>query len=715
MAKRLDEMIRRVDPSKLGFLSRERVALIQQHLPSVKSKQDSINLRMQLGQDLINAGESERGAELIGQVEREIAAEFPAYHAQVQSQLLLLQAIGYLRLGEQENCLAHHTSESCLMPLRDAGIHQLPRGSRQAIEILNRLLAADPVHLGARWLLNVAYMTLGEYPAKVPSAQLIPPEQFKSDYDLGRFREVAHQVGLDNLNLAGGSVVEDFDSDGDLDLMISSMGLRDPLRYFRNNGDGTFTDRSEAAGLTGEVGGLNVIHADYDNDGHADVLVLRGGWMGDEGAFPNSLLRGRGDGTFVDVTEEAGLLSFHPTQTAVWFDYDGDGWLDLFIGNETQETGKQHPCELFRNNRNGTFTECARALGVAAVGMVKGVTAGDYNNDGRPDLYLSLRGAPNILFRNHGPADDSATNAPGWKFTNVTAEAGVAEPNQSFTTWFFDYDNDGWLDLFVAGYRISGVGDVAADYLGQPTSAERVRLFRNLGTGKFEDVTQKLGLSRVLYTMGANFGDLDNDGWLDFYLGTGDPSLAVLIPNRMFRNDGGRKFQDVTTSGGFGHLQKGHGVSFADFDQDGDQDIFEEIGGAFSGDVYRNVLFENPGHGNHWIKLRLIGQKANRAAIGARLRLVVRGPEGRREIHRVVGTGGSFGGNPLLQEIGLGPAAVVEELTVEWPGSRGRDTFKSIAADQSYRLTEGSPTLARVELRPFRFGADVSVAPALAK
>ena len=134
-----------------------------------------------------------------------------------------------------------------------------------------------------------------------------------------------------------------------------------------------------------------MIAADYDNDGNLDILVLRGGWLGKAGRFPKSLLRNNGDGTFTDVTEHAGLLLAHPTQTAVWFDYDGDGWLDLFVGNETMDPNDSHPCELFHNNRDGTFTECAAACGVQVIGFVKGVVSGDYNNDGRPDLYLSQR------------------------------------------------------------------------------------------------------------------------------------------------------------------------------------------------------------------------------------------------------------------------------------------------------------------------------------
>src|SRR5690606_28194883 len=212
--------------------------------------------------------------------------------------------------------------------------------------------------------------------------------------------------------------------------------------------------------------------------------------------------------------------------------------------------------------------ECAEEAGVDIVGFVKGVVSGDFNNDGRPDLYLSRLDGANHLLRNDGPAAGD-----GWRFTETAAAAGVAEPFRSFTGWFWDYDQDGWEDLFVAGYNVQDAGDVAADYLGLPHTGERARLYRNRGDGTFGDASREAGLDRLLHTMGGNHGDLDNDGWPDLYLGTGDPDFTTLVPNRMFRNAGGVRFQDVTTSGGFGQLQKGHGIAFADLDNDGDQDI----------------------------------------------------------------------------------------------------------------------------------------------
>ncbi len=609
------------------------------------------------------------------------------------------KAVALLRLAEQENCLLNHNQDSCLLPIQGGGVHVREEGSRGAVAALEPLLQRYPGDLRARWLLNIAYMTLGEYPHGVPAAWLIPPEVFASEHELPRFRDVAGPAGLAVDDLAGGVVVDDLNGDDWLDVMVSAWGVDSPTRYFENRGDGTFAERTREAGLEGLNSSLNLVQADFDNDGFIDVLSLRGAWLGRQGAYPNSLLRNNGDGTFTDVTESAGMLSRHPTQTAAWLDYDGDGWIDLFVGNESVEQ-QLNPCELYRNNGDGTFTECAEAAGVDIVGFVKGVVAGDFNNDGRPDLYLSRMDGANHLLRNDGPG-----TAGGWRFTDVAKAAGVTEPFQSFTCWFMDYDQDGFEDLFVSGYSIQDVGDVAADYLGLPHVGERVRMYRNRGDGTFANVTRETGLNRLLHTMGGNFGDLDNDGWPDFYVGTGDPDFSTLVPNRMFRNDGGRRFQDVTTAGGFGQLQKGHGIAFADFDHDGDQDIYAEVGGAVDADTYPNQLFENPGAVGAWIKLRLVGVRANRAAIGARVRIRATFPDGtQRVFHHTVSSGGSFGATTLRVEAGLDGASRIDGVEIDWPGSGGTERLTGLRPHRLYEVHEGEGGAREITLGSFQFG-----------
>lgn len=705
MVARLQQIYKSIDPRDTIYLNREIVPLLQHALTSATNVQGELSLRVEIASQMLCAGENMEAIEAFNALPQFIREKHLRLNSQNVAYLQLQSALAYMRLGEQENCLLNHTSDSCLFPIQAGGVHQLPRGSRGAITVLNKMLARNSRDLDARWLLNIAFMTLGEYPDHVPQAFLIPPGRFASEYNLPRFPEAAAAAGVDVEGHAGGCIAEDFDGDGLLDIMASSWSMTGQLRFFHNNGDGTFADRTAEAGLLGLTGALNIMQTDYNNDGYPDVFMLRGAWMGKAGHQPNSLLRNNGDGTFEDVTEEAGLLSFHPTQTATWFDFDGDGWLDVFIGNETYEAEK-HPCELYHNNGNGTFTECAAASGIAAMGFIKGVASGDYDNDGRPDLYLSSREQPNLLMHNDGPAPGHSREHPAWRFSDATTLAGVEQPVASFPTWFFDYDNDGRLDIFVTGYAAT-VGEIAADYLGLPHNGARARLYHNEGGGKFTDVTKRVGLYKILHAMGANFGDLDNDGWLDFYLGTGDPDFATLIPNRAFRNDGGKRFQDVTTAGDLGHLQKGHGIAFADFDNDGDQDIYTVMGGAFSGDVYRNALFVNPGNSNHWITLKLEGTKSNRVAIGARIRVIVETATGERSIYKTVCSGGSFGASPLRQEIGLGAAKRIRAVEIFWPVTGKTQTLRELQMDRFYRIREESDQAELWNLKQFHLATTV--------
>ncbi len=681
--------------------------------------------RMTYANELLYAGETRLALQVLTALHRELGN--PPVEPRTKPFYDLL-ALVYLRLGEQTNCRENPSAQACILPITGAGVHQDPTGSRNAVALYERIRDVYWSDWSALWLLNVGYMTLGAYPDDVPAQYRIEGLQPEAEAAVRPFRNVAMDLGVDHSAMAGGTNVEDFNNDGFLDVFATSYGLTDQAKLYLSDGEGGFVDHTVAAGLTGIVSGLNTTHADYNNDGFEDVLILRGAWLGNAGRHPNSLLRNNGDGTFTDVTVEAGLGARHPTQVGAWADVNRDGRIDLFVGNESSVemnflTGNrssdavpEHPSALYLNNGDGTFTDAAAAMGLEVNAYVKGADWGDVNDDGWPDLYVSVLGGANRLYMHPGDAlaDDAV-------FTERAAAAGVEAPRFSFPTWFWDYNQDGHDDLFVSGYDmryLQRVAEaVAAEYVGRSLSplVERPRLYRNNGDGTFTDATEEAGIDKIMFGMGANYGDLDNDGYPDFYVGTGAPDLRSVVPNRMFRNQGGRRFQEVTFAGGFGHIQKGHGVGFGDFDRDGDQDIYTVIGGAVEGDHFRNALFENPGHGGNWITLDLVGDTAsNRSAIGARLTLTITAADGTmRTLHRTVGTGGSFGASSLQQEIGLGTATQVDTLTITWPNAaQSTQTFRDLEANQHVRILEGQPApepLARPPV-PLRTSSDAIAA-----
>ena len=702
MADLLSKIYDNAHPESMAYLSDRLAGIIEHRATNAVEMNEKFRLQFNLAVQQIYASRPDSALNTFAAMERMVAEHGGQMDERTRVELRLRKGLAFLRLGEQENCLAVHNADSCVFPLKPKAFHLLPRGSQGAIAMFSAHLAEYPNDFSTRWLLNLSHMTLGEYPDKVNPQYLIPPERFASEYDMPRFIDVSDGLGIDANDLAGGVIVDDFDNDGFYDVVISAWDHKGQLRFFRNNGNGKFTDRTSEAGLVGEVGSLNISQTDYNNDGFLDLWLMRGGWLAKAGRIPSSLMKNNGDGTFTDVTQESGLMRFHPTMATRWFDFNGDGWLDLFIGNESLDPKDPDWCELFRNNGNGTFTECAAETGIRVADFVKAVACGDYNNDGRPDLYLSVRGGRNILLRNEGLVDRPAPETPGWRFRDVTAISGpVGELLLDFGTFFFDYNNDGWEDLICFGYYLrNGVGDIAADYMGLPNGGAKPKFFRNNGNGTFTEVTKEARLDRICHTMGHNYGDLDNDGWLDFHVGTGDPDFRTLIPNRMFRNAGGKFFQEVTTTTGTGHIQKGHGVAFADFDDDGCQDLYATYGGAYAGDFARNALYHNPGSTNGWLKLKLVGVKANRAAIGARIKVNLRTPAGSRELHRVVSSGGSFGCNPLRQEVGLGDATEVTSVEIRWPGSGTKQTITGLELRRSYEIREGDDKAKVLAMHP---------------
>jgi tetratricopeptide (TPR) repeat protein len=659
------------------------VARAEALISEAKDAPDAMSARVARGQLHAYRGEMDRAVEQWEIAYSRARNDLPRALPYLEE----LLGIGYLHKSEMANGVYRQPGEHCLFPIIPAMRYGQTADSEKSVQHLLAFLEGSPDDLEAKWLLTIAYMTLGEYPRSVPPQYLLPPSAFASAEDLGRFKDVAPAAGLNLLSMAAGVIVDDFQNNGLLDVVTSSYDMCQPMHYFRNKGDGTFEDCSSNAGLTGQLGGLNIVQADYNNDGCVDILVLRGGW---EVPQRKSLLRNNCDGTFTDVTEKAGLAQPTSTQTAVWADINNDGLLDLYVGNESG------PNQLFLNNGDGTFKDISRGSGVDISAFTKGVTAADYDNDGYVDLYASNYRGYNSLFHNNHDGT----------FTDIAKEAGVLGTGHSFPTWFFDYDNDGWPDLFVASYNMS-LDESARTYLGLPHNAGTLKLYRNLGNGAFRDVTKETGLDKVLMPMGANFGDIDNDGYLDIYLGTGDPTYGSLVPNVLLHNQGGKRFVDISASSGTGELHKGHGVAFADIDNDGDEDILTVIGGAAPGDSHAFRLFENPGHGNDWISIRLIGAKSNRSAIGARVKVTVKN-EGKttRAIYRTVGSGGSFGASPLEQHVGLGKAAEIESLEIRWPGaSDAPQRFAGIAKNQVIEIKEGATEYKKLTRTPYRLGA----------
>ena len=563
---------------------------------------------------------------------------------------------------------ARRRAPEAYAPLHGAAVAALWTDDAPAADSLLRLgIDAYPAAAELKWHLGrLREQTGGPEPTGAYRfADAIPEAEAG-----GRFVEVGAEAGVDKFDGGRASAWADFD--GDLDLDLAVIG-HPHLAYYRNEG-GRFAEATTEAGLVLPEGGIGVQTADYDNDGDADLYLTRDGWFG---GGRNYLFNNDGSGRFRDVAGEAGADDPGSSFCASWGDFDADGWLDLYVADGTGATGDSTNV-LYRNRGDGTFEDVAARAGVASTRQSLSAAWGDLDNDGDADLYVCNFTQLNQYYRNRGDGT----------FEDATAAAGLAAAEiDGFITFLLDYDNDGGLDVFVGNW--SEFDTVLADRLaGRNTSrGQRPALLRNRGDGTFEDVTEGAGLARALGTMSGVPADIDNDGWVDLYLGNGGPKMQRREPDVFFRNRGDGTFEDATRAAGLGHTGKSHGVSFADYDADGDLDLYVPVGGARPGDQWRNVLYRNEGFGNNGIGFRLRGTESNRDGIGARIKAVAGG----RARYAEVASGYSFGNsNSLEAEIGLGRAAQVDELEVRWPSGRV-DRWSDIAGGRYWTLTEGAP------------------------
>ncbi len=558
------------------------------------------------------------------------------------------------------------------------GVYHLRHGNpKKAVTNFKEALRLKPRDPETLWNLWTAYAKLGGYPAELPEEFRIVGGNSDSRLLTGNrqlatgnyFTDIAPDLKMDKVDGGRGSAWGDYDSDGDLDIV--AVGTYQPHVLYRNNDDGTFTNVAHQAGVADPRGGWGSLFADYDNDGYPDLYITRGGWSG---AAENTLYHNNGDGTFTDVTHTAGVADPQSSFCAAWADYDNDGYLDLYIANGVIGDGAANV--LYHNNGDGTFTNTANIAGVANTGNSLGTAWGDYDKDGYIDLHVINYGQSNVLYRNNGDGT----------FTDVTPTTGmnlaVTDP---FVTFFLDVDNDADLDIFI-----SNSGSFQAFIAGQITGtathdSDRQVLYRNNGDGTFTDVTRESGLYHAYGAMGANFGDINSDGYLDIYLATGAPQMGRLERDALFQNNGDGTFTDATFALGLGNVGKGHGVTFADADADGDLDIYVPVGGAFLGDQWHNLFYQNTGSTNNWLTLKLVGVKSNRDGIGAKV--TVRA--GDSTIYREVSGGCGFGStNSLSLEIGLGTHTKVDTVEIVWPSGQV-DTHRNLSVNQRLVVTEG--------------------------
>jgi Flp pilus assembly protein TadD len=549
---------------------------------------------------------------------------------------------------------------------------------------VDRSLGEYSDRLTALWLLDLAMAQTDSSPVLERRYQF-PRAGARTSTGSLRFADVGRRAGVDHTDRGRGSAWLDYDDDGDEDLF--TVGVHSVHGMYQNDGAGSFANVTAAAGLVDGRGGWGASSVDFDNDGDPDLYVTRDAW---EGRAQNSLYRNDA-GFFTDVGVSAGVADSGSSFTAAWADFDVDGILDLYVTDGILGDGGQNA--LFHGLETATFEDVATPAGVADPAKSLGTSAGDYDADGLHDIYVVNMGAPNRLYHNDG----------NLRFADQARSAGVEYPIEGgYVSLFTDFDNNGTLDLFVATMSAFGAA-LSSRVTGKAPELSRPFLYQNTGDGRFSDVTVEAGLDRAFGTMGIGVGDVDNDGFTDLYLSNGGPEMFRWEPNALYLNQGDGTFVEVAQSAGVDNLGKGHGATFADFDRDGDLDLYAGLGGHYDGDRWPNSLYENLGNDRHWIRVEARGTTGNRDAIGARFTLV----GGAHRVMREVASGFGFGSsNSLVVHLGLGMLDRADSLEVRWPSGK-RQVWLDPPVDCVLQVIEGQKELVVVRVnRKEEAGAD---------
>jgi hypothetical protein len=527
-------------------------------------------------------------------------------------------------------------------------------------------LEQDMTNERARHWLWLAAQKVGGYPATVRQELRMQVVEGYHQTAL-EIDEVAAEIGLDKTAGGRGTAVFDLNGDGTLDVVIA--GAHAGCSLYRNNGDGTFTNISTGSGLDRCVYAFSMAVGDYDNNGLPDLFIVGLGFFNS----PGKLMRNNGDGTFTDVTEEAGLNIWGPGFVSTWIDYDGDGYLDLFVTNNLGGLfDHKTPNRLFHNNGNGTFTDVTTAAGLTTLWPSLGATWGDFRNCGLPDLFISNLGHAQ-LFRNNGDGT----------FTDVSHAAGIDAAAIGTNCLCCDIDNDGWLDIVQFTYSRPQDAIYTLRTGHGPRGSAPMRVWRNNRDGTFTNIAPQLGLTGCWGTMSGTVGDVNNDGHLDILMGNGGPGMDHTEASLLLENDGCR-FHNVTFAAGMPFTGKGHGANMADLAGDGRLHLIVAGGGMYPGDLLTATVFRPKRLPGNYLNVRLVGTRSNRDAIGARLRLQAGG----RAQHRLVSGGSGFGCLPYEQHFGLGTGTQIERLEIRWPSGHVQQ-LEQLPCNQSIRIVEG--------------------------